>query len=41
MADGVDKLGISALVYDEALKAALTPIGLENIKLDVVVKPVR
>ena len=39
--DGVDKLGISALVYDEALKAALTPIGLENIKLDVVVKPVR
>jgi len=37
----VDKVSVSALVYDEALKTALTPIGLENLELEVAVKPVR
>ena len=36
-----DKAGVSALVYDEALKTALTPIGLDDLKLEVAVKPVR
>ena len=36
-----DKVGVSALVYDEALKNALTPIGLENLDLVTAVKPVR
>ncbi|WP_405068618.1 hypothetical protein OG558_01645 [Kribbella sp. NBC_01510] len=36
-----DKVGVSALVYDEALKTALTPIGLDDLKLEVAVKPVR
>ncbi len=36
-----DKVGVSALVYDEALKTALTPLGLDNLDLDVAVKPVR
>ncbi|MGW1343672.1 hypothetical protein ACWCOV_21670 [Kribbella sp. NPDC002412] len=40
-AGSVDKFGISALVYDEKLKAALTPAGLENFELEVSVKPVR
>jgi hypothetical protein len=39
--DAVDKVGVSALVYDEALKAALTPAGLENLKIEVAVRPVR
>ena len=38
---GVDKIGVSALVYDEALKNALTPVGLDNLELEVAVKPVR
>ena len=37
----VDKVGVTALVYDEALKTALTPAGLENFDLEVAVKPVR
>ncbi|GAB2671414.1 hypothetical protein [Kribbella swartbergensis] len=37
----VDKVNISALVYDDALKAALTPSGLENFELEAAVKPVR
>ncbi|MFG1817307.1 hypothetical protein ACGFIF_26365 [Kribbella sp. NPDC049174] len=37
----VDKFGIMALVYDEALKTALTPGGLENFDLEVAVKPVK
>ncbi|TDD15472.1 hypothetical protein E1218_31460 [Kribbella turkmenica] len=39
--EGVDKVGVGALVYDEALKTALTPLGLDNLTLDVAVKPVR
>jgi len=35
-----DKVDVSALVYDEALKTALTPIGPEDVNLDVAVKPV-
>lgn len=37
----VDKIGVTALVYDEKLKAALAPAGLENFELEVSVKPVR
>jgi hypothetical protein len=37
----VDKFGITALVYDDALKTALTPGGLENFDLEVAVKPVK
>ena len=37
----VDKIGVSALVYDETLKAALRPIGLENVQLYTRIKPVR
>ena len=36
-----DKVRVSALVYDEALKTALTPIGLDDLQLEVAVKPVR
>jgi hypothetical protein len=35
-----DKMGVSALVYDAALKTALTPIGLDGLDLNVAVKPV-
>ncbi|MGY4771977.1 hypothetical protein ACXC9Q_34165 [Kribbella sp. CWNU-51] len=35
-----DKVRVSALVYDEALKTALTPIGLGDLQLEVAVKPV-
>jgi hypothetical protein len=38
---GTDKVSIGALVYDEALKTALAPAGLENIQLTVAVKPAR
>ncbi|MEU4289651.1 hypothetical protein AB0E63_15615 [Kribbella sp. NPDC026596] len=36
-----DKVNVSALVYDEALRTALTPIGLDDLNLEVAVKPVR
>jgi len=35
-----DKMGVSALVYDEPLKTALTPIGLDGLDLNLAVKPV-
>ncbi|MFI7064141.1 hypothetical protein ACIBL3_24350 [Kribbella sp. NPDC050124] len=37
----IDKFGITALVYDEKLKAALAPAGLDNFQLEVSVKPVK
>jgi hypothetical protein len=37
----VDKIGINAVVYDEALKTKLTPVGLENFQVEVQVKPLR
>jgi hypothetical protein len=37
----IDKVTIGALVYDEALKTALTPAGLDNLQLNVAVKPAR
>jgi hypothetical protein len=36
-----DKVDVSALVYDEALRTALTPIGLADLNLKVAVKPLR
>lgn len=36
-----DKVGVSAVVYDDALKTALTPIGLDNLDILVAIRPLR
>lgn len=37
----VGKATVKALVYDDALKTALTPIGLDDLELDTAVQPAR
>ncbi|HZX02522.1 hypothetical protein [Kribbella sp.] len=38
---GLDKVSVSALVYDDALKNALTPIGIDDLELGTTVQPLR